>query len=71
MVDPARANLEERQVTELSRQKLRPPAAKLDEQKVKEIRASEDNDYALARRYGVDARTIQCVRKGKTWSHVA
>lgn len=58
-------------MTELSRQQLRPPAAKLDEQKVKEIRVSKDGVYILARRYGVDARTIECVRKGKTWSHVA
>lgn len=54
----------------LSRQQLKPPAAKLDEDKVRCILRSDDDTFVLARRYGVCARTIEEVRKGKTWRHV-
>lgn len=57
-------------MTDLSRQQETPPAAKLDADKVREIRASMQNDYVLARRYGVDAKTIHLARNRKTWRHV-
>jgi hypothetical protein len=45
--------------------------AKLDEEKVKEIRNNNDNTIAgLARQYGVDRRVIRDIKQRKTWKHV-
>jgi hypothetical protein len=47
------------------------PCAKLDPEKVREIRASPEVSHAeLARRYGVGATVIRAVRSGKTWKHI-
>lgn len=45
-------------------------AAKLDAEKVKEIRASSKSDAELAEIYGVSRPTIWAVVKGKTWKHI-
>lgn len=45
--------------------------AKLDEQKVREIRASSDSALSLARRFGVNAALIYRVRQHLIWKHVA
>lgn len=44
--------------------------AKLDEDKVREIRASTDSHAALGRRFGVSGVAIRQVRNGRTWAHV-
>ena len=43
------------------------PAAKLNEQKVREIRVSKQSDYELAEYYGVSRRLIWKVRKRISW----
>ena len=45
--------------------------AKLDEEKVRQIRLSADTQRALAERYGVSTVTIRRVRQRKIWKHVA
>jgi len=42
----------------------------LTEEKVREIRASEESNPALASKYGVTASAIWSVRTGKSWRHV-
>lgn len=42
----------------------------LTEQAVREIRASDLTNAALAERFGVDRRTISFARNGKTWAWV-
>jgi hypothetical protein len=44
--------------------------AKLTEDMVREIRASDETAAELARRYGVTAPNIADIRKRKTWRHV-
>jgi len=44
--------------------------AKLDEQKVREIRQSKLNNTAAAAVFGIDRTTISQVRRFKTWRHV-
>lgn len=41
--------------------------AKLDEQKVRDIRASDDKGIALARQYGVSHSLVSMIRSGKIW----
>lgn len=45
--------------------------AKLTEQQVREIRASEQRLVLLAAQYGVSKWTISQIRHGVTWKHVA
>lgn len=47
------------------------PNAKLTPEKVLEIRASPLGYKSLARKLGVNRKTVQQVRSGKTWSHVS
>jgi DNA-binding transcriptional regulator YiaG len=47
----------------------RNPKAKLDEQAVREIRASSGSNPAIARRFGVSASTIHKIRTGQSWRH--
>ena len=42
-------------------------SAKLDWDKVKEIRESSESSESLASNYGVHKETIRDVRSGKTW----
>ncbi len=44
--------------------------AKLTEKDVIEIRKSTETCSALARKYGVSARTVSKAKTGKTWKHV-
>lgn len=44
--------------------------AKLDEEKVRYIRASEDTAVALAAQLGVCVATVRAVRAGRAWGHV-
>lgn len=44
---------------------------KLTEQKVKEIRNSDDSQLKLASRYGVCKRTIHEIKTRKIWKHVS
>lgn len=44
--------------------------AKLSDEAVRHIRASEESDLVLAARFNVNARAINYVRLGKTWRHV-
>lgn len=44
--------------------------AKLDEDMVREIRASSEILAVLAERMGVDISTVSAARRGKTWAHV-
>lgn len=44
--------------------------AKLDEDKVREIRSSSDSNKELALRFGVSAATIREVRVGRNWAWV-
>jgi len=46
------------------------PLAKLDAQKVREIRGSDEMGVTLARRYGVYPTLICRVRQRKSWAHV-
>lgn len=47
------------------------PIARLNETIVREIRASKENNCALARRYQVNVSTVRHVRIGRTWGHVS
>jgi hypothetical protein len=47
------------------------PMAKLSDDKVREILTTGEDAATLAERFGVTKTTIQSVRKGKTWRHVA
>lgn len=47
------------------------PAAKLDPEKVRAIRASQETTAALARRFGVSEPVVWKVRAGKAWTHVS
>tara|TARA_R110000868_G_scaffold115627_1_gene308675 strand:+ start:413 stop:565 length:153 start_codon:yes stop_codon:yes gene_type:complete len=42
-------------------------AAKLTDQEVREIRASDDTQHALADKYNVNQSTISKVRRRRTW----
>lgn len=44
--------------------------AKLDERKVRAIRRSKQTPTALARKYGVNHKTITSILEGKNWSWV-
>lgn len=44
--------------------------AKLRENDIRDIRASDETDAALARRYGVHPTTLNAARVGDTWQHV-
>jgi hypothetical protein len=44
--------------------------AKLDANKVRAIRRSEETDAALARKYGVSHPALASARRGETWRHV-
>lgn len=44
--------------------------AKLDDNLVREIRASSQSGRSLSEKYGVSATSINLARSGKTWSHV-
>lgn len=44
--------------------------AKLDPEKVRQIRASSASDAELALRFGVDPRTIRSARRGETWAEL-
>ena len=46
------------------------PFAKLNAEKVREIRAATASKESLARRYGVSSTVIRQVIQGKTWRHV-
>ncbi|WP_416832984.1 MAG: HNH endonuclease signature motif containing protein [Erythrobacter sp.] len=45
-------------------------AKKLDAEKVRAIRASNEPSRVLAERYGVTAPNIDAIRNGRTWRHV-
>lgn len=47
------------------------PSAKLDEEKIREIRASEVGPRALGRRYGVSHSIIRRIQAREDWAHVA
>lgn len=49
---------------------LKNPRAILTEEMVKEILASNENQCALGRKYGVTNDTIHAIKKRKTWKHV-
>ncbi len=44
--------------------------AKLTEEKVREIKASNDSSCALARKFGVSRAAIRNIRSGRSWKHV-
>lgn len=46
------------------------PAARLNEETVRWIRASEKSGAAIARELRMDRSTINYIRKGKLWGHV-
>lgn len=46
------------------------PSVKLTELAVFEIRASGESQRSLAKRFGVNRRTIQRILTGETWSHL-
>jgi hypothetical protein len=46
------------------------PRAKLNEEKVKEIRASTEAVAVLADRYGVSTQLISTIRLRQTWTHI-
>jgi hypothetical protein len=45
--------------------------SKLNEHEVRAIRSDTGSDREVAARYGVSHRTIQSIRSGATWKHVA
>ncbi len=47
-----------------------PRGRKLTEAQVREIRRSAEGPFALARRYGVNERTIDRILDGVLWKHV-
>lgn len=44
--------------------------SKLTENDIMEIRASEESQYKLAEKYGVDQTNISCIKLRKSWAHV-
>lgn len=44
--------------------------AKLTDAQVREIRASEGSQMAIAARFGIGEATVSKIRNGKRWSHV-
>lgn len=52
----------------LRRQALANGRAKLDMDKAREIRLSDEGSAVLAERYGVTRKTINCVRRGEHWA---
>lgn len=46
------------------------PLAKLTEQNIRDIRASQETHVALAERFGVSFQNIARIRAGRTWKHV-
>jgi hypothetical protein len=44
--------------------------AKLNEERVREIRASNESGPTLAKRYGVDRSIINEIRRRELWRHV-
>lgn len=44
--------------------------AKLTDEDVRAIRKSNETVSALARRYDVNRKTMQCAKEGRTWRHV-
>lgn len=47
------------------------PRAKLTEESVRAIRASEEDPQALSERYGVGPAYIGSIRRGRVWRHVS
>lgn len=47
------------------------PKAKLTEEAVRAIRASDEDPQALAGRYGVGVSYIGSIRRGRVWKHVS
>jgi hypothetical protein len=47
------------------------PRAKLNEEKVRFILTGAEDAATLAERFGVTKKTVQAVRSGRTWRHVA
>lgn len=45
-------------------------SAKLTEEQVREILASDESQYTLANRYGVAHNTIWSIKCGRTWKHL-
>ena len=46
------------------------PHAKLTASIVRAILASDESQYVLADRYGIEQSTVSSIRRGKTWGHV-
>lgn len=46
------------------------PGAKLTEDDVRAIRASEEGIKPLARRFGIDPHTVRRIRRREKWAHV-
>lgn len=44
------------------------PKAKLSPEQVEQIRAMTGSSYEVASRFGVNAATIQRIRKGEAWA---
>jgi hypothetical protein len=44
--------------------------SKLDEDKVRQIRASSASDSKIAQQYGVSRATVHAIRNWQTWKHV-
>jgi hypothetical protein len=65
-----RAKLGQTDVGGEKRAKVLRGRAKLDPQKVRKIRESDETNVALARRYGVSPSAIKLVRNGATWGNV-
>lgn len=47
------------------------PFAKVNDEIVRSIRSSSESSVAIAKRYGMNSRTIRNIRERKTWRHVA
>ena len=45
-------------------------AAKLNEEKVIELRSSDMTDLELSEKYGISVRTVRSIKKRKSWKHI-
>lgn len=63
-------NMTDRQSRDRQTRGTRVHTAKLTEAQVREIRASREDVYVLAGRYGVHKNSIYFIRNRSTWKHV-
>jgi tryptophan synthase alpha subunit len=46
------------------------PSSKLTEEKVREIRASQETQVAIALRFGISTKQVRNIKSNRAWKHV-